>query len=373
MSTEFLVSITAFIANSLLLSSFIIPQVQKLKEIKDKLVKFQITFIPTIGSVPPNERELRERQEVDVKSLQDLLDIYAIRSGELKPLVGCFRQAIGLVIIAILTVAKWPYLVNTVLIIHAIAQLTLFLVALRIYAVSPDKLQEAGYLVRDLDINPHALVNALDLKLAIDPAGGLFPKRRVQREDPLVISIFPKIRVWGFRFLLVIYNAKEEVFYVAFGPLTSKTKMIRHLPPIDFFGTREFNRVELGRFPFNMIEEKQELKLAFLVFLPFFQGEKCCPYFTEGRHEVGGISSSTFLCGSSLGMWSLTTSRRYEGIEYEGNGINVRTRLVSDAKPHVINDVFRKYNKEFDRTKFIRQYQDIRGGLLLAKDRKDKP
>jgi len=95
MSTEFLVSVIAFISNSVLLSSFIIPQVQKLKEIKDKLVKFQITFVPHIGTMPSNLQQLREQQKKEIRLFQDLLDIYAIRSGELKKLVSCFCQAIG--------------------------------------------------------------------------------------------------------------------------------------------------------------------------------------------------------------------------------------------------------------------------------------
>ena len=362
MSNELLLSILAYVFNSILLSSFIIPQVQKLKEIKDKLVKFQMTFVPNAGSVQ-DINACEEKQEDEIKQFQDLLDIYALRSCELRDLVYYFRIAIGIVILAILSVVKWPQSTNLILVMHTLSQIAIFFIALRVYAVSPDRMQDIGYLVNRLDINPHILVNALDLKLYIDAKGGLLA-RRVKREEPLIISAFPKIRVWGFRFLLIIANEQNRVFFVSFGPITSGTQIVRHLTPFQQFGMGEFNRIELGRFPFNMIKEKQELKIFFLFFLPFYRGDTYNPYLTEGHYWAEGVASPNINIGSGTGTPSISTTVSYEDIEYQGVGVNIKTSVKLDAKSHVVNDVFKKYAREFERTKKIKQYQEIDGGLI---------
>jgi hypothetical protein len=245
-------------------------------------------------------------------------------------------------------------------------QLILLLVAIRIYAVSPNKLQEACYLVRVMDINPHSLINAMDLSLSIDPIKK-FRFRPANKNYPLAINMFPKIRIWGYRFFLTIYNDEGDVFFVSFGPITQNTEIIRYLTPIDIFSTGDFNRVELGRFQFNMVEKKQDLRIAFLMFIPFFHGEKCSPCMTEGRHAAHGTLSPDISISSSLGMFSIDTSHRYNDIEYSGNGIYIKARVVSDAKPHVINNIFSKYVKKFVRTRHIKQYKDIKGRLFSTK------
>ena len=290
------------------------------------------------------------------------MDIYALRSWELKDLVYFFRISIGLVVLAILSVVVWPQFKDFVLIAHTLAQIMVFFLALKIYAVSPDKMQDIGYLVNGLDINPHILINALDLNLCIDAPGGLLARHK--REDPLIISTFPKIRVWGFRFLLIIANEQNEVFFVSFGPITSRTQIVRHLTPFYHFGSGEFNRIELGRFPFNMIKEKQRLKMFFLVFLPFFRSDKYSPYLSEGSYWAEGVTSPNINIGSGTGTPSISTTVYYSDIEYQGVGVKIKANIKPDAKPHIINDIFKKYAKEFARTKKVKQYQSINGELI---------
>ncbi len=362
MTDELLISLLAYIINSALLSSFIIPQTQKLKEIKDALVKHQITFVPDSGPTPTEQFDLHKKQEEDVRKLQDQLDMYALRSKELKALVFWFWVALGVAILAIVAVSLFPEQKNILLVMHAILQIGILFIGIRVYAVSPDKMKDIAYLVNELDINPHTLVNALGLNLSLDAKGGLLTKNR-KREDPLILSLFPRIRVWGFRYLLVVNNKEGEVFFVSFGPIVSNTAMIRHLAYPSWLGAKEYNRVEVGHCPFDLIEKEQELKISLLIFLPFYRHEASAPYLMVGRYQIYGKESASLTLGSTLGMSSLSAANTYEDIECRGVGDDIRLTVRDGAKDNVLNKVIRKYLRDIETAPKIQEYQDLNGRL----------
>lgn len=363
MDDKLIISILSFVLNSVLLSGFIIPQVQKLKEIKDQLVKFKLTFVPKIGSIPPNIKSKEEKQNEEVVSLQNLLDIYRIRSKELELLIEKFRLAIWLAILAIVCAGVWLKYTNLVLVSHAFLQFVILLFAIKTYAVSPDRLQSVSYLVSELDINPHVLINALDLNISVDTGKSLFS--RIKREDPLKINLTPKMRIWGFRFLLLISGKDDNTYYVSYGPITAKTQIWRHLvPPHELFKRTEYNRIEIGSFSFNLIEQGQKLDIKFLIFLPFFKHEESAPFIMEGIFEVRGKESETFTTSSSLGAWSITTTRTYGDIKFKGEGIELYKFNLLKKDSNILNKVVNKLYTDLIKTKTIKQFQSLEGKLL---------
>src|ERR1700730_16853589 len=88
-----ILSVTSFILNTILISGFIIPQVQKLKEIKDQLIRFNITSLLVPEDTDRKKLEAQHRDDVD--RLHKLFDIYSIRSKELNKLVFVFYLSIG--------------------------------------------------------------------------------------------------------------------------------------------------------------------------------------------------------------------------------------------------------------------------------------
>ena len=77
---EQILSNMVFALNSVLLTGFIIPQVHKLKEIKDKLIKFDIASVDTKG------KKSEEEQKQNVETQQKWMDDYRKRSNELNKL-----------------------------------------------------------------------------------------------------------------------------------------------------------------------------------------------------------------------------------------------------------------------------------------------
>lgn len=358
-----ILSISAFVLNSILISGFIIPQVQKLKEIKDQLLRFKLTYVSDSKPISKEKNSLGEKQKKDINKLQNILDTYRIRSNELKNLVRIFYFAIGIVMAAIISILIFQSMSNIILISHALSQIIIFILAIKTYAVSPDRLQEADYLIKELDINPHALINALDLNLFIESGKDVFPM--IHREYPLKINLTYKIRVWGFRFLFLVSGTNNEVYFLSFGPINSKTPSWRVLVPPDKFGGTEYNWIEIGSFPFNLIEKKQKLNFTFLIFLPVFKYEELHPLITKTTFEVPGRDGEKILTGSSLGMWSIITSRTYKDVTYQGEGAKLYKVEVKKEDDKILNKVIKQFSAELRKAKTIKQYKDIKGSLIM--------
>jgi|Deesub1362A_J573_1020465.scaffolds.fasta_scaffold02740_2 hypothetical protein len=361
-NVEVIISIFSFVLNPVLLSGFIIPQVQKLKEIKDQILKFKLTYVPSSGLSPAEEKDLRERQRKEIEELHVLFDTYRVRSKELSSLVWIFFIAILVAAVAIILIFARKNLINYIVAVHAFLQLCILVWAIKVYAINPDRLQDAGYLVREMDINPHSLVSALDLRLSIDsgkPVGV-----EISPEDPLRINLSTKLRVFGFRFLYIIYGEMDKVYFISFGPITAKTQLWRHLlPPDKFWGGGEYNRIELGSFQFNLVEEEKRLSIIFLVFLPFFKHEQLSPLVAYQEVKIER-ESGRLLTGMSGGMWPISTMTTIEDIVYRGEGTRIYELKWVGKEDDVLKKIIDRFGQKIIKTSKIKQYESIEGNLV---------
>jgi hypothetical protein len=360
MTPEAVTSVITFVLNSALFSSFIIPQVQKLKEIKDQLFQFKLAALPPRGTLMREAIESLDAPGKEAEQLQGLLDIYRVRSVELKATVNMFYGSVGLALVSLFLSFAWPASRDIVLTVHPILQLVIMLWALKSYSTDPDRMSSPLYLVRNCEINPHLVITAMGMSVTL--SSGLPVNQRQTWEDPLNIDLSMKLRVYGFRFLLFVADDAGGVYYVSFGPVTSKTNILRHLlhPSL---GISEINSIRLGQFKFNQFAAGKTLTCHFLVFLPFFENEKLNPmWFTLNNQFSRDRLTSAF-----GGTGKVESDRVYRGITFSGAGESVKEVGVEDLPRDnnpLINRVMRRYQTVFLRAAKIESVTDDDG--LLA-------
>jgi len=205
---EFAISAITFVLNSAVLSSFIIPEVRKLKEIKDGLFKYKISYAPTSGTYP-EIADGGKKQELEIERLQTLLDIYAVRAAELNSVTQKFYYSVFVALCAILISVLLPKSLETIFVLHPIAQLLILIHAIKSYVADPDRVASPEYLVRNCEVNIHSLIQALDVSVYYD-AG----KSKVTPDDPLIFNMSLGMRVYGFRFAFILADKDQKVYFV---------------------------------------------------------------------------------------------------------------------------------------------------------------
>lgn len=363
MSPEAVTSVITFVLNSALFSSFIIPQVQKLKEIKDQLFQFKLAALPPRGTAMRAAIESLESPGKEVEQLQGILDIYRVRSAELQSTVNKFYGSVTLAAAALILSFAWPSGQECVLMVHPVLQLGITLWALKSYSTDPDRLSSPLYLVRDCEINPHLIVTAMGMNISFST--GLPLDRRQDRDDPLNVNLGMKLRVYGFRFLFIIADNEGKVYQVSFGPITSKTKTWRHLlhPSL---GMNEINRIEIARFKFNQFPTPKNFTCDFLVFLPFFEHEKLNPMLLTESVNVAGRGGNMLSASGTTGK--VESDRIYRGITFSGAGEVVKEVSIEDLPKDnnpVINRVMRKFRTDFLLASKIESISDYNGLIAV--------
>jgi len=363
MTPEAVTSVITFILNSVLLSSFIIPQVQKLKEIKDRLFQFQLPGIPPTGTLPRAMLDSLREPGKEVEKLQAILDIYRVRSTELRATLNTFYISVLLAAVTLVASAVWSQGRDLFLTVYPVLQLGLLLWAIRSYGADPDRVSSPLYLVKECEINPHLVIAAMGMSITF--SSGLPISQRQDWEDPLNIDLCMKLRVYGFRFFFVIADAEGKVYYVSFGPITAQTNNWRHLlnPAC---GMNEINSTNIGKFQFNHFATAKTFTCHLLVFLPFFKHEKLNPMLRTESVCAGGRGGNMISAAGTTGK--VESDRVYRGITFSGTGekiVDVGVEdLPKDNNP-AINRVVRKFQKEFLQASEIKSLTDIEG-LIAA-------
>jgi hypothetical protein len=358
---EAVTSVITFVLNSALFSSFIIPQVQKLKEIKDQLFQFKLPSIPMAGSLSRAAQDSHLEPGNEVDRLQGLLDVYRIRSAELQASVNWFYGSVTLAAMALILSLLWADGRNCVLSIHPVLQLVLLICALKTYSTNPDRLSSPLYLVKNCEINPHLLIRAMGMSITF--SSGLPIGQRQTWEDPLSIDLNMQLRVYGFRFLFFIADDAGKVYYASFGPVTPETTMLRQLlHPAT--GLNEIDSIRLGSFKFNQFTPAKTLTGHFLLFLPFFEHEKLNPLLVTMGERFGRDN----LVSAIAGTGKVESHRTYRGITFSGAGEKVKELGVEDLPRDnnpLVNRVMQKLRIDFMRATKIESLTDL-NGLIAA-------
>jgi hypothetical protein len=347
-------SAIAFILNSALFSSFIVPQVQKLKEIKDQLFKFKLTstrleFLAGKTEIPKKE----------IQRLQEVLDSYRVRSEELRSLVRKFYGSVGLAILAIACSVAWPCRKDLFLTLHPILQLLLLIWAIKSYSTDPDKLSSPLYLVKECDVNPHLLIQAIGFGLSYGPETGL--TGRLDWDTLFTFTLSMHLRLCDFRFLFIIADDDGKVFYTSFGPITHETKIWRYLSH-PAARRSEINLIEIGKFNLNQFQAEKQLRWKLLLFIPIFKQETINPMMMSGNIFIPGKASDTLYSGISGGSAMVESNQTYPGVAYSGEGVDLLDLRTEgrDGVP-VVDKVVRRLRNDIMHAKKIESITDLNG------------
>jgi len=319
-----ILSVASFILNTILISGFIIPQVQKLKEIKDQLIRFKITslLVPEDGDRVALEKQSRN----DLDALHKLFDMYAIRSKELSKLVAIFYISIFMAVLALIFTkffgnqhlyyfSQFSY-TEVIKPFHLLIQLSLLICAINLYAVNPDKLQNIQYLVDEMFINPNSVVDAM--KLGLIYSRGSYPLSSPINEMPVRISLNVSLRVFGYKYLYLIYGNDKKVYYVSVGMAKSSSKnLLRAFGfATQYNQSGEYSSITMGYFKFGLVE-KQTLRTTLLIYLPS-ANEESSPLIIDGSYEALGKDSKRLIIGQSGGE-SISPAMSYPKVIYKAD------------------------------------------------------
>lgn len=317
-----------------------------------------------------------DKQEKEIEQLHKIFDAYRIRSQELNKVIRLFLASIFLMGGSYVLGIYWgDYILEwfniqfkeIIIPLNVLSQLGILLSAIKCYAIDPDKMQDVHYLTNELDINPHSLINALDLTISYSNAKQF--REMTKREDPLTISLNIGLRAYGFRFLYVITDEEGRIYYISFGPVTANMKGAWRsiLTPTKYNKSGEYNRVDIGSFQFNLIKEEKKLNTILLVFLPFFENEKYHPMYSEGHYETSGIGEG-YITSSTGGMWKIDSMNNYRNISYKGRGLKIKFLEFSgeekESMDKVLKKVVQKFKHKILSIKKICQYSSLDGNLL---------
>jgi hypothetical protein len=282
-----------------------------------------------------------------------------LRSEELASTVKKFYLAILVGIVATGIVVVWPAADQCVVPIHAIGQLVILWWAIKTYATDPDRIASLGYLVRDCDVNPHLLIEAMDLHISLSYQG---ETGKQTKESPLAINLSMGLRLRGFRFIYAVTGKEDRLYFVSYGPVSPETKLWRHLlhPAL---GMSEYNRIEIGKIRFNMLDKASELRSWALIFMPFYPQEKNMPLYSSTNLDYIGLQTGSILSsGTNLGP--IDTDTHYRGITFFGQDTQIcDLQFQDDGADPTINKVVKKYLKPFVSSKVIQQFEDVAGRL----------
>lgn len=302
-----LVQIAASVVNPVLLTGFLIPQVQTLKEVRDKLIRYRFAH------VSDRDNHSAEQQVMEVREFDNILKAYAVRAKDVKRLAYLFFLSLLFIVISILLIAACPSHALAVGLSHLLSQIGIAGGGLYAYAVQPDKLRKIDFLVHELDINPISIMNALEIDYSIGYAGQEpFP---YDRSAPLDIFMSPNLRLYGYRLFCVVHDSATNVYFVSWGLVSGKSKWYRHMLPDDEIFGGEVNRLSIGSLAFNRIVEKQkQLSFALFLFLPFYKTEVLNPFYSTVQMPTQEVA------GSTLGSNRISGFKRHKGILFRGKG-----------------------------------------------------
>ena len=289
---------------------------------------------------------------INIWEFRKILDIYRIRSEELKPLILLYITAVTLAAISMITIGIFKDLKPIIIYSHLALQISILIVSIKTYALNPNKLRDISYLVRNLTINPHFLIESLNISPSLSPIS----KDNSTNIDTYELNLHFEFPIINFRFLFILSGDDNKVHFVSFGTVSKKLNFKKHILPFsDVFGG-EFNRVELCNIPLKDFRITDRYNMHFLLFTGFYPKDQYNPYysFSSSYHKLpDGVFDM------SMDLPEIRGNVLFDGIKYGAIGDKINTIEVNGDD--IVSKVFNYYIVEFLRTKKIHSYVFIDG------------
>lgn len=296
LKVEDFVAAVLTLANIVLLPLLLNP-IRTLREVRESMLNYRFSQ-PDENASGPERNEFNRLRASEVQRLHHLFDRHAKAFTEFSTI----RRALLLVLtapaaLAVLSLVnhlhppQWtPAPLPIVSLFLIVAEVVALLTVQRLYAVSPRFLQAIRFLVQELNMNIHSLMDVMSLSVILEPT----------RDFPAVadrghILIRTDLLVFGYRFLYVAYDDANRVYLLYYGPIELGRRVTRlQLQP-------GANRVRDEAYVVALDERRlllnqhRELNVRFFVFASPFPQETAHPLFSEGRDRFNSEDSTSLV------------------------------------------------------------------------------
>lgn len=351
---ELAFALISFVLVTVLYSTLIVPQMHKLKDLRDEIykkIKIPEELKRDIGAGRSMGDERRLRDEV-IAPINEIFEEYEIKEKHLKDFIRLFW--ITVIILFLLLFMIWLSL--WILPVLLVVVFLILHIAITVYAPSSNKVRDIGWLINRAFVNPHTVWETMQLSFAYSNRKPLFSEPKPK--DPIHFYLSPGVFYTGYRFLLQITDKNnKKVYYCSFGPVKNDKNILKIL----FRDERVYYNINMGAMPLGLISGV-ELKVTIFIFAPAFRTEESTPFVMN--HELDKLKKGRIPTGFST-LATLNPDWRDKGISIKGHGSKI---LKMDVNPSEKNtdvnfkllSLIKPYLKSTRRIQF---YYDTEGKL----------
>jgi len=354
------------LANALLLP-FLLAPISTFREVKAELIRFRFSAHDVeLTGEEWIQQEARRAGEIDT-----LHHLFWKHQAAFKEYSSIRRAFFSVMLAPVAAIAyslfggfspphwtpNWGVLAPALLLVTEILAL---LIIGRTLAVPPRRLQSVPYLVMETDVNYHALIDHMRLNISFD-----FLTDRPHSKDPQRIRLHTDIRVFGYRFLYLAYDAKGKVYVLSYGPIEpGPSEVVFVRPPGESPFTEKYFGVSLGEMSLRL-KEDAELYVRLYVFAsPYAQEELTAPY-SLGEQKFQGRQSTRIRAGGGGGYSNIRTIWTDPGVKFKASGTVMTSLSTTEETEPLIRNVIGVFSDRIMNSRRIVTEVDPDGGLIL--------
>lgn len=338
--------ILSILLNPIIVTGILIPRIQKLMELRDSLIRHKLAQPEYVGSHDISMKITSEKEEIF--RIRDVLGQYTIRRKELRSILWILAISIFSMVIAIFLSYIFSGYSREIFFFHLIVQLFILSLAIRLAAISADKIYDLRYLIRGLGMNPFDLIDALEITPSIEH-GKFILFSNFSSDDPLIAGISSKINIWGYRFLFAAYD-NSKVYFASMGMLSPKATARTIILKPDRFFQGELNRIDLGKFCFHKIKGVKILNLVFLMFPDFYKNDERAPFSSQGTMEIYSAQSRGIPFSYTLSK--IESDTLFDNIKYRYERYSMKITNIED-QDDLISKIVDKYRNKITTSRKI--------------------
>ncbi|MBD3330815.1 hypothetical protein GF354_04775 [Candidatus Peregrinibacteria bacterium] len=328
------INLALYIINSYFFAIYVVPQLKTIRELKNKLFAF---YLPRTTSA--TDLEQKNKQVLRIRKYNQLILKYKSEYEDIQKLItlsylGIIIIDIGLFMIFLFS-ANFSInnLNSTSLIMLATITALIFIsiYSYHYYIPHPSKFSDWDYLLNKQGFNQEDLINCANFQLSIG-----IPDVRSKtsiKNLPKIISISTTFPLIGYKYLVLIFDEKKNLFFKKFSIIDKKAKLRKI--DLEDIGVGDHSMhllshyAELGEFKFKRRKE-YDYKIFLFIFDPC-NFDKNFPLYASREFKIGPSIIPTGIISH------IDAADINQNIEYKGKGLNFKKIKWIESKRYPSN------------------------------------
>jgi hypothetical protein len=362
LKVEDFVAAVLTLANIVLLP-FLLNPIRTLREVRDSMLNYRFSQ-PDENASGHERNEFNHLRAGEVQRLHHLFDRHSKAFNEFSTI----RTALLIVLtppalLAALSIAnylhppRWtPAPLPIVALFLILAEVIALLTVQRLYAVPPKVLQTIRFLVQEVNMNIHALMDVMSLSVILEATRD-FPK--VADRGHLLIRT--DLLVFGYRFLYIAYDDANRVYLLYYGPVQLGKQVTRlQLTPRANRARDEAYVVALDERRF-LLDRPRELSVRLFVFASPFPRETAHPLYSEGRDRFNSDDGTSLVFTKIGGNFDISSRHEYQGMTFRGEGTRIEGLQTNSRAEEIVRLVIQRHGQAIGKTTRIVRIFDPAG------------